>query len=92
MMINGYLLSELLEKDESDKMPVQFNNAIKLIHNTEIILNYTGLDESSEIQVDNFIVKYLNSENEFDSSEKFKNNIQAEIKYSGITARTSKKF
>ena len=92
MMINGYLLSELLEKDESDKMPVQFNNAIKLIHNTEIILNYTELDASSEIQVDNFIVKYLNSENEFDSSEKFKNNIQAEIKYSGITARTSKKF
>ena len=41
---------------------------------------------------DYHIVKYLNSENEFDSSEKFKNNIQAEIKYSGITARTSKKF
>ncbi len=94
MMINGYLLSELLEKDESDKMPVEFNDAIKLIHNTKFSLNYTELDEdeSCEIQVDNFIVKYLNSENEFDSSEKFKNNIRAEIKYSGITARTSKKF
>ncbi len=94
MMINGYLLSELLEKDESDKMPVEFNDAIKLIHNTKFSLNYTELDEdeSCEIQVDNFIVKYLNSENEFDSSEELKNNIEKAIKYSGVTARTSQKF
>ncbi len=101
MMINGYLLSELLENDESDKMPIEFNNAIRLIKNTNFSLDFTEKDyevvkddnKLGEIKVNNFIIGYKNSENKFNLLEENKNIIEKAINDdSGITTRTSKKF
>jgi len=101
MMINGYLLSELLEKDESDKMPVQFNNAIRLVKNTNFSFDFTEKDyevvkddnKMGEIQANDFIIGYKNSKNNFNLVEEGKNIIEKAINDdSGITTRTSKKF
>jgi len=101
MMINGYLLSELLEKDESDKMPDAFNNAIRLVKNTDFSFDFTENDykvvkddnKIGEIQINDFIINYKNSENKFILSEDEKKIIEKAINDdSGITTRTSLKF
>ncbi len=98
MMINGYLLSELLEKDESDKMPDAFNNAVRLVKNTNFSLDFTENDydaeiddKKGEIQVNNFIIDYKNSDNTFKASNLINEAISNAINNdSGITKRFSK--
>ncbi len=101
MMINGYLLSELLEKDESDKMPDAFNNAVRLVKNTNFSFDFTEKDyevvkddnKIGEIQINDFIISYKNSENKFILSDEEKKIIEKAINDdSGITTRTSLKF
>ncbi len=72
MMINGYLLSELLREDNSDEKPIEYQNAIKLIQNANFSLDFTEKDNDTdidgkkgEIQVDNFNIGYKNSKNTF---------------------------
>jgi len=101
MMINGYLLSELLEKDESDKMPDAFNNAVRLVKNTNFSLDFTENDyevvkddnKIGEIQINDFIISYKSSKNKFILSDEEKKIIEKAINDdSGITTRTSLKF
>jgi len=102
MMINGYLLSELLkEEDIDDKMPVAFNDAVRLIKNTNFSLDFIENDyevvkddnKMGEIQISDFIIGYKNSKNKFILSEDEKKIIEKAINDdSGITARTSKNF
>ncbi|WP_406533762.1 hypothetical protein [Methanobrevibacter sp.] len=99
MMINGYLLSELLKEDNSDEKPIEYQNAIKLVKNTNFSLDFTEKDydteredhKKGEIQVDNFKIGYINSNNRFNLLEEDKNIIEKAINDdSGVTKRYSK--
>ncbi len=97
MMINGYLLSELLKEDNSDEKPIEYQNAIKLTQNTNFSLDFTENDydtaidgKKGEIQVDNFNISYVNSNNTFKVSESINEVISNAINNdSGITKRFS---
>jgi len=98
MMINGYLLSELLKEDKSDEKPIEYQNAIKLIKNTDFSLDFTENDydtdidgKKGEIQVDNFNIGYKNSKNKFNLLGENKNIIGKAINDdSNVTKRFSK--
>jgi len=76
MMINGVLLSELLKVENvDDKKPIEYQNAVRLIQNTNFSLDFTENDydtdingKKGEIQVDNFNIGYKNSDNTFKAS------------------------
>jgi len=97
MMINGYLLSELLKEDNSDEKPIEYQNAIKLIQNANFSLDFTEKDydadidgKKGEIQVDNFNNGYKNSKNTFKALNSFNQAISNAINNdSGITKRFS---
>jgi len=97
MMINGYLLSELLKGDNSDEKPIEYQNAIKLIQNANFSLDFTEKDydadidgKKGEIQVDNFNIGYKNSKNTFKALNSFNQAISNAINNdSGITKRFS---
>ena len=98
MEINGYLLSELLKDDNGENKPIEYQNAIKLIKNTNFSLDFTEnsydteIDgKKGEIKVNNFIIGYKNSENKFNLLEENKNIIEKAINDdSNITRRFSK--
>ncbi len=97
MMINGYLLSELLKEDNGENKPIEYQNAIKLIKNTHFSLDFTENDydteidgKKGEIKVNNFIIGYKNSNNTFKTLNSVNQTISNAINNdSGITKRFS---
>ena len=66
MMINGYLLSDLIDKvdmDDIDLLPIQEQKAITLVKNTDFNLDY--VENGHEILVNDFNFKYANSKSIF---------------------------
>ena len=64
MMINGYLLSDLVDKVNIGEKTNDFNDieqeTIKLVKNTDFYLDY--IENGNEIQITDFNFKYLNSD------------------------------
>ncbi len=66
MMINGYLLSDLIDKvdaEEVDQLPDQEQKAIKFVENADFNLDY--VENGREILVNDFNFKYANSKSIF---------------------------
>ena len=98
MMINGVLVSELLKQEEiDDKKSAEYQNAVKLVKNTNFSLDFTENDydididgKHGDIQVDNFNIGYRNSENTFKALASTNQTISNAINNdSGITKRYS---
>ena len=64
MMINGYLLSDLVDKVNTGEKTNDFNDVeqetIKLVKNTDFYLDY--IENDKKIQITDFNFKYVNSD------------------------------
>ena len=80
MMVNGYLLSDLIEetntKEDINLLQIDKQEAINFVKYVNFNLNFTEIDENTVIMVNDIIVNYDNSLYKFNNlSDEFKNQI-----------------
>ena len=98
MMVNGYLLSDLIEaantEEDINLLQIDKQKAINFVKYVNFNLNFTEIDGKTEIVVNDIIVNYDNSLNKFNNlSNEFENQIYVAINVdSTVTEHASLNF